>query len=188
MTDKQSISTLLSQVSTVASIKAKTLGMSRLDKGASKEAEQAHNSISGIARLNVSRLAGSEDRVKAIVSLQREAREVLFACTTAWGDRRLLPNVVLDKFMASYMPIKDKFEAAVNTFKYDAPDLIQKAIANKGQFEVDIPDMEEIENAFSLEFALRIQVPDHDAGQGTGSPTQAALRGQHRCVVCRCPG
>jgi len=155
----QSISELLSQVSTVASVKASTLGMSRLDKGASKEAERSHNSMSGIAKVNVSRLAGAEDRVKELVSLQRDGRQVLIDITTAWGDRRLLPNTLIEKFMGQWMPIKKTFEEKVNTFIYDAPQLIENALMNKGSFAVDIPDMEEIKQAFKLEFELE-PVPD----------------------------
>lgn len=156
---KQSISELLSQVSTVASVKASTLGMSRLDKGASKEAERAHNSMTGIARVNVSRLAGAEDRVKEIVSLQRDGRQVLMDITTAWGERRLLPNSLLEKFMKEWTEVKDRFDAKVNIFKYDAPRLIEEAHNNKGSFDVDIPDMDEISEAFTLEFNLE-PVPD----------------------------
>lgn len=155
----ENLSTLLAQVSTVASVRASTLGMSRLDKDASKQAERAHNAQSGIAKVNVSRLAGAEDRIKAIKQLQTRGREALIDTTTAWGERRLLPNTLLETFMGQWGPIKKSFDEEVNRLKYDAPQLITDAERNKGNFNVDIPTVEEINEAFSLEFNLE-PVPD----------------------------
>lgn len=167
MTDVQNLSGLLSQVATIASIKASTLGMKRQDKEAAKMSERDHNAMSGIASVSISRLAGAEDRIKNIVSIQREAREILYGYTTAWGDRRLLPNTMLEKFMVDWGKQKTTFDEEVNRLSYDAPELIEKAQANKGNFKVDIPTVEEIRGAFSLEFAIEA-VPDVSQFQTSG--------------------
>lgn len=153
------LSTLLSQVSTIGSIKAKALGLSRLDKDATRKSERDHNAKEGVARLNVSRLAGAEDKVKNIVSKHNEARVLLAENTTAWGDRRLLPNTLLEKFMLPWGVIKREHDELVEQFKADAPRLIAEAENNKGSFNVQIPTLDEIDDAFSLTFNLE-PVPD----------------------------
>jgi hypothetical protein len=153
------ISTLLSQVATIASVRGKALGMSRLDKDASKQSERAHNAKEGIARVSVSRLAGAEERVKEIISFQNDARTLLAENTTAWGDRRLLPNSLLEKFMHPWSELKREHDEKVEQFVAAAPQLIASAETNKGNFNVQIPTLEEIEKAFDLSFNLE-PVPD----------------------------
>jgi hypothetical protein len=157
MSDK--ISTLLSQVATVVSVKTSALGMRQVDKEASRASDRAHNAMNGAAKVNVSRLAGAEDRVKEIISIQSDARAWAIDATTAWGDRRLLPNALLEYFMKGWGEAKSAFEEKVNAFVYDAPDLIARAENNKGTFNVSIPTVEEIRDAFKLEFQLE-PVPD----------------------------
>lgn len=163
----QKISTLLAQVSTVASVKATALGMSRIDKDASQAAERDHNAMRGVAKVSVSRLAGAEERIKDIRSIQGEARELLADMTTAWGERRLLPNSLLENFMVKWNALKKTFDEKVNILKYDAPRLIEEAERNKGSFDVDIPTEEEIRDAFTLEFMLE-PVPDVGTYKATG--------------------
>lgn len=165
MTDN--ISSLLAKVSTITSVRTSSLGLSRIDKSASKETEMRHNSMSGIAKVNVSRLAGAEDRVKEIVSIQKEGREVLNAMTTAWGERRLLPNTLLEDFLKAWHPINARHAGKVNALIADAPQLIEQAQMNKGSFDVQVPTIDEIATGFKLEYTLE-QVPDVTAFATTG--------------------
>jgi hypothetical protein len=155
----ENISTLLSQVATIASVRCSALGMKRLDKNASRKAERDHHAVQGISNVSVSRLAGSEERVKGIVAYHSEARNLLADHTTAWGERRLLPNTLLEKFMTPWGEIKRNHDDEVDRFIKDAPRLIADAELNKGDFEVKVPTLEEIQGAFNLEFNLE-PVPD----------------------------
>ena len=155
----ENISTLLSQVATIASVRAKALGMSRLDKDATRRAERDNNAKEGVARLSVSRLAGAEDKVKNIVSKHNDARLLVAENTTAWGDRRLLPNSLLEKVMTPWSVIKREHDDLVEQFIVEAPALIQNAERNRGNFNVQIPTLEEIATAFDLSFNLE-PVPD----------------------------
>lgn len=150
----QRISALLSQVATVAAVKASALGLTRTDKQASAESERDHNAMRGIARVAVSRLAGAETRIKEIRSIQAQARDVLGSHTTAWGDRRLLPNVNIELFLKAWGGVKADFDRLVLALASDAPQLVAAAETNLGDFQVEPPTVEEIQNAFSLEFTL----------------------------------
>jgi hypothetical protein len=157
MTDN--LSSLLSQVSTIAYVKCRSLGLWRLDKAASKQADRAHNAIDGASKTQVSRLAGAEQRVEEIAVIQGRAGALLKEMTTAWGDRRLLPNSMLEKFMNPYADLKREHDEKVEIFIAEAPALLAEAEHNKGTFNVKIPTMAEIEKAFDMDFRLE-PVPD----------------------------
>jgi hypothetical protein len=153
------MSALLSQVATIVSVSSTALGMTRQDKSASALAEREHHAKGGIAKVNVSRLAGAEDRIKGIRQQVSAAREVVIDTTTAWGDRRLLANVNIEKMLQRWMPIKDEFDRQVNSLRNDAAALIAQAQQNLGTFQVEVPTEDEIREAFSLEFKMEA-IPD----------------------------
>jgi hypothetical protein len=163
----KSMSELISQVATVAVVKTTTVGLSRIDKNASTDADRNHNARSGTGKVSVSRLAGAEDRIKAIKAVQAQARECLFAMTTAWGDRRLLPNQNVQKFIGAWTPIKQEHDKLVEQLKQDAPALIAQAEVNKGSYDVEPPTVEELAGGFSLEFTLE-QVPNATLYRASG--------------------
>lgn len=155
----QSMSALLSQVATIVSVSSTSLGMTRKDKTAGLDSERQHQAKHGIASVNVSRLAGAEDRIKGIRQQVTAAREAVTDTTTAWGDRRLLANVNIEKMLKRWMPIKDEFDRQVSALKRDAADLIRQAQQNLGSFQIEVPTEEEILNAFSLDFKMEA-IPD----------------------------
>lgn len=161
------LSALLSQVAVVAVIKTTALGLNRTDKSASAESERSHNALRGVAKVQVSRLAGAEGRVKEIRDEQNAAREALADFTTAWGDRRLLANTNIEKFMRRYMVAKQKHDELVAKLVADAPALIATAQRNIGSYDIEPPELEEIKNAFSLDFVLE-QIPDSESYSGKG--------------------
>src|SRR5688572_33416357 len=107
---QQRLSAILSQVATVAVIRTTALGLSRTDKQASAESERDHNALRGSAKVSVSRLAGAEGRVKDIRAVQNAARAALADNTTAWGDRRLLANANIEKFLRRYRAAKTEHD------------------------------------------------------------------------------
>ena len=174
---QQRLSAILSQVATVAVIKTTALGLSRTDKQASAESERDHNALRGSAKVSVSRLAGAENRVKDIRAVQNEARAALTDNTTAWGDRRLLANVNIGKFLQRYQAAKAEHDAMVEAMVRDAPVLIAAAQHNLGSFDVDVPTIDEIAQAFSLDFTME-QIPDSESysAQGMDAQVEAELK------------
>ena len=151
---KPKMSELLASVATTATVQTKSIGLRRIDKKASIEADRAHNARTGAGKLSVSRLSGAEDRVKNINDKATEAQETLKSMTTAWGDRRLLANTNLDEWLKQWTKIKKEYDTLVEQFKFDAPRLIQEAEFNKGDYAVQPPTMDEIEKGFDLRFKL----------------------------------
>ena len=109
----QRMSELLASVATIASVKATCLGLARTDKQASVDADRAHNAMQGAGRVAVSRLAGSEARVKEIRATHAIGRDVMNRFTTAWGDRRLLPNVNINPFYSEWGTVKSEHDRLV---------------------------------------------------------------------------
>lgn len=158
-TNQQSMSGLLSQVATVATVKATALGLWRADKQASLESDRAHGAKAGAGKTSASRFAGAEGRIKEITDEQQAGRDCLKGRTTAWGERRLLPNTNIEPFLKEWMPIKARFDAKVQALADDAPRLINEALYNKGSYNVEPPTIDEIRDAYSLEFTMEA-IPD----------------------------
>lgn len=173
----QTMSGLLSQVAIVAVVTTTSLGLGRTDKQASKETERDHDAADADARVTVNRLAGAKDRVKEIRNVQRQAQETLTKYTTAWSDKRLLPNVNIQKFMEEWHKAKAEHERLVAKLVEDAPALIEKAQEKLGTFDVAPPTVDEIRDAFSLDFKID-QIPDatHFKSSGLDQQIEAALK------------
>jgi len=166
-TTTQSISSLLATVATVAAVRTSSLGLTRTDKRASAESDSNHHARQGTGKVLVSRLAGAEDRIKSIRQLQQLARDTLTNHTTAWGDRRLLPNVNINSFLRQWGEVKKEFDIQVTQLRHDASNLIRQAERNMGDYEVELPTEEEISEAFTLDFTME-QVPDAANFKTTG--------------------
>ena len=106
-----------------------------------------------------------------------EARVTLASMTTAWGDgQRLLSNQMLKTWLEQFAPLQDKYNAMRAAFIADAPAIIADAEMNKGDYDVKPPTLEEINNAFSLEFDI-VQIPDSASSMALAS----ALSWKRKC-------
>jgi len=185
MQAQQPLSTLLAQVASIAVFKTTSLGMSRLDKDASRQSDMMHNAQSGTVRANVMRLtpAGVE-RVKDINRIAAEAKEELYGMTTAWNEYRLLSNTQISKWLATWGTKKKEYDAAVEKFCDDAPELIAQAEANLQGFKVKPPTHDEIVEAFSMTFDMQ-QIPDVAKYQprGVDKALEAKMRQQFEAGV-----
>jgi len=166
-TSQPRMSELLSQLATIATVKATSIGLMRKDKRASIEADKAHLAMIGAGVNNVNRLAGAEARVKEIRSVQAQGRDVLMRFTTQWGDRRLLPNVNINQFYAEWGVVKAEFDRLCVRIAADAPILIRQAEQNLGTYAIEPPTEDELKNGFSLEFTME-QVPDSSQFKASG--------------------
>jgi len=167
-TNKPRLSAMLSQVASVAVLRSSSLGITRLDKRASKEIDRAKHALSGTGRVTASRIAGAEARVQEMNKITSEARATLAAMTTAWGEgQRLLSNQMLKAWLEQFAPLQDKYKSLRAAFIADAPMIIADAEQNKGDYDVKPPTLEEIQSAFSLEFDI-VQIPDSESFHGAG--------------------
>lgn len=157
------LSKVIGEVAVLASVKTSTLGMSRVDKRASVESDQAHGATSGASKVNVKRLPGAEDAVDLIKKQHTKARVLVDKYTTQWGDdRHLLPNVYIGDVMGEFDVISRDHNKLVSQFVDNATSYITKAQQNLGSYKIDLPSVREISNAFNLELMLA-PVPDISA-------------------------
>jgi hypothetical protein len=157
------LSKIIGEVAVLASIRTSSLGMSKIDRSASKDSDSSHHARAGTAKVNVNRLPGAEAAVDAIKKQHGLARQLLWQYTSQWGsDRRLLPNVHIGEFTGEFDVIQREHIRLVNEFVANAQRYIAEAERNLGNYEVTPPSMHEISNAFALEFELA-PVPDISA-------------------------
>ena len=161
--DDKPLSKIIGEVAVLASVHTSSLGMTKLDRAASKDSDHSHGARAGTAKVNVNRLPGAETAVDAIKKQHAEARLLLLQYTSQWGsDRRLLPNVYIGDFTGKFDVISREHKRLVDEFVANASIYINKAMQNLGSYQVDLPSVREIGNAFSLEFNLA-PVPDISA-------------------------
>lgn len=167
------LSDMLRQVAMVAEISTSAIGLTRTDKTASRQADQNHAAKDGAGKVVVNRFAGADELIKEIMSYQTEARANLIKYTSTWGvsKRRLLPNANYQKWLTDHVEINDQFEDKCLQLSQQADAIIAEATKNIGTYRIDLPTKSEIENAFSLSFALE---PIPDASAFAKDPTMAA--------------
>lgn len=170
------LSKIIGEVAVLASIRTSALGMSKLDRTASKDSDAAHNARAGAAKVNVNRLPGAEGVVDAIKKQQSQGRLCLFQYTSQWGsDRRLLPNTYIGEFSGEFDMIQREHNRLVSEFVANASRYIVAAQHNLGSYEVTPPSMHEIQNAFSLEYELA-PVPDISAYTTGNSALEQSMK------------
>jgi hypothetical protein len=170
------LSKVISELAVIAAVNTSALGMSKLDKNASKDSDHAHSARQGTAKVNVNRLPGAEGQVDNIKRYHTRARLLLRSFTTAWGvDRRLLPNVHIPEFTGEFGDIQREHDREVSAFVANATVYIQRAQQNLGTYDIAPPTEYEIANAFSLQFDLA-PVPDVGAYTTGDITLQKAMR------------
>lgn len=180
----QSMSSLLASVSTVVSVTGTLLGLARTDKRASAESDRAHNAENGTGRVTVIRLPGAEDRIKELRQIKAAATDALNNCTTAWGDRRMLPNDNIELWLNSWTKLKGEFDLKVQQLIHDAPALLAAAAPKLGTYDVEPPTVEEIASAFSMEFKME-PVPDasHFKATNLDKAVETALKARFEADI-----
>ena len=175
--DKPRLSALLAQVATIVTIKTTSIGMNRLDKEASKQADRQHNAKDGTGKTYASRLAGYKHRVDEIAAKAAELKTACYEKSTDWNGERLISNHQLKELLPVLGRVKKEHAALVEQFRADAPQMIAEAEQNKGSYKVDVPTMEEVNKAFTLEFDMK-QIPDSATYQAKGvtSELEAQMR------------
>lgn len=178
------ISNALREVAMIAEVKTTALGLTRTDKRASAESAQAHRAHANAARVSVNRLAGADDLHRDITTLQEQIRTNLGAYTTAWGTsgRRLLPNSNFEPWIREHARIQGEFNNKVEILKAEAPALVAKAAAALGQFNVQPPSVQEIQEAYSVRYNLE-PIPDGSQFNNLPKAAEDYLRAQFETNV-----
>lgn len=177
------LSEMIGEVAVIAAIQVSALGMTRLDRRASTQADISHGAKSGTGKVSVKRLPGAETAVDAIKAKHTQARAVLNGRTTRWGkDRKLLMNQFIgevcgeiDEIVRDHDKLRDKFVA-------DAYAYIQNAQYNLGSYDVAPPTVAEIENAFSLSLELS-PVPNISAYTTGDSELEKSMRARFEADI-----
>lgn len=176
-----SIADAIRQVAMVAEVSTSAIGLTRVDKSASRKADQDHAAKSGAGTVTVKRFAGAEDKIKKIMDLQAEAQANLKRHSMVWGQtkRRLLPNSNFQAWIGEHTRINDAFEAARDELIADADNIIQQAAQNIGSYQIDLPTKQELMNAFELSYQLEpIPDPQHFAMDALTQQAEEHLRHQ----------
>lgn len=166
------LSNALREVAMIAEVKTTALGLNRADKQAAQKTNTDFQAHQGAARVSVNRLAGADDLHRDITALQEAIRANLHAYTTSWGmtSRRLLPNANFEPWIREHARLQGEFETKRAHLIAEAPNLIRKAEAALGHFNVRPPSVEEIERAYSVSYGLE---PIPDGKQFSGLPDAA---------------
>jgi hypothetical protein len=176
----RSVADAVRESAMLARIRCKALGLTRTDKDASRRTVSDHQSVEGAARVVVSRLPGVDDLHRRIVQAQNDARQALREVSAPWnGDDgfRLLPNARYLPLLDTLGPIRTEFDAAMHELTHQVDDIIAKAKANLGGFQVDVPTRDELLGAYTLE-DLYQPIPDSEAFRSLPPEVQEKLSRQ----------
>jgi hypothetical protein len=161
------ITSAVRETCVLAKITTSSLGLSRTDKAASKRASADNHAVDGAARVVVSRLAGADEVHKEITAAQRDAAAALKRLSMPYDEDgwRILPNAKFETFLQELGRHKATFDAAMAKLNAEADAIIGKAMANKGDFDIEVPTRDELVGAYSLTNAFQ-PVPDGSTFKG----------------------
>jgi len=157
-----SLSSVLAQVAVVLTVSSSSLGMSKTDKQASREADEQHGTEAGTCKVQAQRLTkAGVARVKEINQVTGQLGADTRAMTSEWAPGgRLMGNTVMSRWLGeTWSPAKAKWQGLVDAFVRDAPHLIEESRDNLTNMNVAPPTEEEIRNAFALDYQM-MPIPD----------------------------
>lgn len=181
MTNHNPVLEALKATTTLACVTSRALGLTRIDRNASEKVNVDNGAISKAASVNVNRLAGADMYHKEIVSIQHKASTLLKQMSQPFGEEdkwRLLPNAQFEKFVQAIAPIKQEYDRALSRLAEHAPDIIEKARANVGNFDIKVPSVDEMLSAYELRMDFR-PIPDGANFRGLDENTVNKLRARH---------
>ena len=153
------LSDALQNACMIVTVNTSALGLTRLDKRASAESDDAHNAVRGAARVIVSRLPGVESDHRDLIAVQNDTRAFTYGCTAPWGvktsdGRRIMANNMFEKWIGGFAARHEIFMRKREVMLAKAPDMIAEAERNRGQFDVRPPTLDELRNAYDMSYTL----------------------------------
>lgn len=171
----------LKHTTTLACVTTRALGLNRKDSAASEKVNIDNGAISKAASVSVNRLAGADAFHKDITAIQSKACTLLKQMSQPFGEEdkwRLLPNAQFENFIRAMGPIKNDYDRALAQLAENAPDIIEKAKANVGNFEIKVPTVDEMLGAYEMRADFR-PIPDGANFRGLDDNTINKLRQRH---------
>lgn len=171
----------LKETTVLASVSTRALGLERTDNRASDKAIADAGATAKAAKVKVNRLAGADAIHKAIVSAQNEACALLRANSQPFGEEekwRLLPNARFEYVIRGMNPIKQEYDKQIDLLKQNAAAILQKARQNIGSFDVQLPTVDEMVEAYEMSLDFR-PIPDSANFKGLASTTIEKLQAMH---------
>lgn len=181
MTTENPILEALKHTTTLACVTTRALGLTRIDRAASEKVNIDNGAISKAASVNVNRLAGADAHHKEITSIQNKACSLLKQTSQPFGEEdkwRLLPNARFEKFVQNMAPLMQEYNRALDNLRLNAPEIIEKAKANVGNFDIKVPTVDEMISAYEMRADFR-PIPDGANFRGLDENTIDKLRQRH---------
>jgi len=171
----------LKETTVLACVTTRALGLERTDSNASDKVIADNGAAPKAAKVKVNRLAGADQIHKNIVSLQNEAAQLLRANSQPFGEEekwRLLPNARFEKVIAGMSPIKAKYDEQIKILQEQAQEILDLAAKNVGTFDVRLPTVDEMINAYQLNMEFR-PIPESANFKGLNENTIKKLQEMH---------
>ena len=132
MSNQVNLSDALQNSCMIVTVNTSALGLTRLDKRASAESDDAHNAVRGAARVIVSRLPGVETDHRDLIAVQNDTRAFTYGCTAPWGvktsdGRRIMANKMFETWIAGFAARHEIFMRKRDVMLAKAPDMIAEA-------------------------------------------------------------
>ena len=160
-TSTPSLTDALRETAMLAKVTCTALGLTRLDKRASRDMEAQRGAPEGSFRGNVNRLGNADALHKLLRKVQDEAQENLNNLSTAWGTggRRLLPNANFEKWVKKHYELDQEFKTYLAQLEEQVDAILAAAAEGVKNFDVKPPEREELLGSYSMSYALE-PVPD----------------------------
>jgi len=171
----------LKETTILACVSTRALGLERTDNTASAKVVEDNQAVNKAAKVKVNRLAGADHIHKAIVSLQSEASSILRRRSQPFGEEekwRMLPNAFFEKLIGELAPVKQKHDALLDKLAAEGQSILDAAQKNVGTFDVRLPSLDELVNAYELTTEFR-PIPESANFKGLNSNTIDKLREMH---------
>jgi hypothetical protein len=177
VTDPSLIVETLRETATLVRVKIKALGIGRTDKTASADLTEQKRATPGASKVVVSRLPGAEKYHRDIVNAQSKARTELWKLSRQYDEDgwRIMGNDKVEALMAALGDANSEFKAALAAMSENAETIVREAEANKGDFDVTIPTVDELKTAYTLDIDF-MPVPDAAEYRNLPSSFEAKIR------------
>lgn len=130
----------------------------KLDTRATRKVTSDSHATDDGARVHKHLLASADEKLRAIQHIGGKARRYVEDSTLPWDDagNRLLPNEDAIKVVSGLTELEDEFNAAVDAFVVDYPQLREQALTNLGSLgnAEDYPPPEVIRTKFSFRLSF----------------------------------
>lgn len=171
----------LHETSMLAYVSVRVWAARKLDRKATKRLTDESSATADAARVNKYLMSAADEKLRGIQKIARRARDTLVAATLPWDEagNRLISNLDTFQLLGDLYAIEQEFDAAVNDFCTDYPqlrDISLQALGDMADIE-DYPSVEVVRSKFSMKNSLTpLPAGFGDVRVGLTDEQQEALR------------